>query len=309
MAYKLLKEDGGAILQETGDFLLLDLGNLMIKGDTTFAVNDILVMRGITDTGIQEEWMRVLDATNDPSYTVARDLAGLNPTLPNWKAGTPIVKQGSSDGVSAYSGGWLRLIGEGTNSPYYSVFARTGVAYNAYVETARFGNLNGFLDYSTDLYGIAIGDSNANLCYETSNGFRLRGISNQFFQSNISSNLRTSADNVEVSNSTTVRNKVKEILFNDPNGTITVKCDMYGDDSGYPSTYYVYKNGVATGAAHQTTGTNTYTFSDNISFNTGDLIQIYVVGHTGSPFGTVILNFRLYYDVGVKPLTNTVNIN
>jgi len=67
----------------------------------------------------------------------------------------------------------LRLIGEGTNSPYYSVFARTGVAYNDYTEVARFGNLNGFINYITDKFGIAIGDSNSYLTYDPTNGLRV----------------------------------------------------------------------------------------------------------------------------------------
>jgi len=82
-------------------------------------------------------------STTTNPYSVTRDLAGTYSanSNPAWKAGTPVVKQGSSDGASAYSGGWLRLIGEGTHAPYYSVFARTGVAYNAYTEVGRLGTL------------------------------------------------------------------------------------------------------------------------------------------------------------------------
>jgi hypothetical protein len=114
------------------------------------------------------------------TYAVTRDLVGsfAANTNPIWKAGTPVVKQGSSDGASTYSGGWLRLIGEGTNSPYYSVFQRNGVAYNAYVETCRLGNLNGFLGYSSDLYGIGIGETDKYLKYDPTNGLQIAGIVN-----------------------------------------------------------------------------------------------------------------------------------
>jgi hypothetical protein len=94
---------------------------------------------------------------------------------PTWKAGVPVVKQGVSNGVDTFSGGWLRLIGEGTNSPYYSVFNRTGIAYNNYTEVARLGNLNGYLGYATDLYGIGIGDSTHYLKYDPTNHLRIAG--------------------------------------------------------------------------------------------------------------------------------------
>ena len=91
-----------------------DNATMTIKGDSTFAVNDILVMRGIATSGIQEEWFRVTNAGSAPTYTVTRDLAGIysSGANPVWKAGTPVVKQGSSNGSDTYSGGWLRLIGE-----------------------------------------------------------------------------------------------------------------------------------------------------------------------------------------------------
>ena len=97
-------------------------------------------------------------------------------------AGTDISGSGYldlADGVSILggygTGGWLRLIGEGTNSPYYSVFKRLSGAYNDYEETCRLGNLNGFLDYTSDEYGIALGNSEGSLKYDPTNGLRIRG--------------------------------------------------------------------------------------------------------------------------------------
>ena len=59
---------------------------------------------------------------------------------------------------NSYTGGWLRLIGEGNNSPYYSVMARSGSGYNTFEEACRFGNLNGHNDFAIDTYGISIGN-------------------------------------------------------------------------------------------------------------------------------------------------------
>jgi hypothetical protein len=55
------------------------------------------------------------------------------------------------------------------NSP-----ARVALYYSD-VERLRFGNLNGYLDYVTNLYGIAIGDIANYLKYDPTNGLRISG--------------------------------------------------------------------------------------------------------------------------------------
>lgn len=169
--YDVISAVGGQLIIANADTLAsdmtaLDSSTLTIKGDVVFAVNDILVLRAVTALGIQEEWLRVTSIASAPTYAVTRDLAGsfAPNTNPIWQAGTPVSVQGSSDGASVYSGGWLRLLGAGTNSPYYSVFARTGIAYNTYAERCRLGNLNGIGGKVADTYGIFIGDY-ANLKY------------------------------------------------------------------------------------------------------------------------------------------------
>lgn len=163
--YDVVSSVGGQLMVANSDALAsdmtaLDASTMTTRGDTTFAVDDILVMRGVTASGIQEEWFRVTNIASAPTYTVTRDLAaafGAN-SNPVWKAGTPIVKQGVSDGSSAFSGGWLRLLGEGTNSPHYSVFSRTGLAYNSYTERIRLGNLNGIGSIVSDAFGVFMGN-------------------------------------------------------------------------------------------------------------------------------------------------------
>jgi hypothetical protein len=119
----------------------------------------------------------VLRSATVNTYTVTRDLAGAYSAdnNPVWKAGTPVTVIGSSDGATAYSGGYLRLLGAGANAPHYSVFKRTGVAYNAVTEYCRLGNLNGFLDYVSEEYGLAIGESTKYLKYDPTNGLRIAG--------------------------------------------------------------------------------------------------------------------------------------
>lgn len=90
--------------------------------------------------------------------TAGQALTMYNGEYPLFYKGCTIAKQGKSDSISTYSGGWLRLIGEGTNSPYYSVFSRTGAAFDSYFEACRLGNLNGIGGFSSDTYGIFIGN-------------------------------------------------------------------------------------------------------------------------------------------------------
>jgi len=204
-SYDVVSAIGGQLLVTNADTLdadttALDASTLTTKGTTTFAVNDILLIRAITSLGIQEEYLRVTNIGSAPTYTVTRDLAGsfTSNINPIWKKGTAIVKVGSSDGSSTYSGGWLKLIGEGTNAPYYSVFKRTGLAYNAYTEYSRFGNLNGFLGYASDEYGIAIGETSKYLKYDPTNGLEVTN-------SNII-NTFTTGENITAGNSVIVGN-------------------------------------------------------------------------------------------------------
>lgn len=179
--YDVVSAIGGQVMVANSDTLLtamtaLDAATLTIRGTSAaFAVNDILVIRTQTALGIQEEHLRVTNIAAAPTYTVTRDLAAsfAADSNPAWPAGTPVVKQGKSDGAAVFSGGWLRLFGEGTNSPHYSVFVRTGVAYNASVEACRLGNLNGIGGFVADTFGIFIGsttDSLKRLTYDSVSG-------------------------------------------------------------------------------------------------------------------------------------------
>ena len=177
---------GGQLIVANADILNVDMtaadnSTLTITGDTTFAVNDILII----GDGTEQEYFRVTNIGSAPTYTVTRDLAaayGAN-VNPVWKKGTAVTVLGSSDGSSTYGGGWLYMKGAGTNASYYAVVIRTGVAYNAYTEYARFGNLNGFLDFVADEYGFGIGFGTDFISYTKSSGFRIGGSVCNFYDS------------------------------------------------------------------------------------------------------------------------------
>lgn len=170
---------GGQLIIANADALdtamtALDASTLTIKGETTFAVNDILHIKDGTD----EEYLRVTSVASAPIYSVTRDLAGAYSAdaNPAWSAGTAVVVEGSSDGASTYSGGFLKLLGSGTNSPRYSVYKRTGVAYNAITEYIGIGNINGLLDYVAQEYGIVVGTQALGyMAFDPTNGLRVNG--------------------------------------------------------------------------------------------------------------------------------------
>lgn len=69
----------------------------------------------------------------------------------------------------------LRL---GTGTDYLVMDPASPMRLSMYVsdvEKFRIGNLNGFLGYASDLYGIAIGDATEYLKYEATNGLRISG--------------------------------------------------------------------------------------------------------------------------------------
>jgi hypothetical protein len=162
---------GGNLLVLDGDVLdadmtALDSSTLTISGDTTFSVGDILRIKDSVD----DEWLEVTNV-NSNTYTVTRDKASAysadnNPT---WTKGTTVVNYGQS------SEGGVFLTASENNAPYISVFSHAGAPYTTLCTHARFGNLNGYLGYVTDTYGIGIGDDDQYLKYDPVNGLRVKG--------------------------------------------------------------------------------------------------------------------------------------
>ena len=174
--YNVQQAVGGQLVVSSSDKLAEDMtaddySTLTIDGDIILSVNDILRIKDADD----DEFMRV-QSRDGNTYTVQRDLANIYSSNQNpaWKKGTAVVVLGNSNGVDTFSGGWLEMLGNGLNSPYYSIISRTGVNYDAFEQIARFGNLKGFLDYNEETYGIAIGDSFKYFTYDPSNGIRMR---------------------------------------------------------------------------------------------------------------------------------------
>ena len=149
------------------DMTALDASTLTIDGNTTFSVNDILRIKDGTD----DEWLVVTNATSAPTYTVTRD-AGTDyaaNTNPAWTKGASVINYGTTGDGGVY------MTASETNAPYMSVFTHAGSPWDTLVTRLRLGNLNGYLGYSTDLYGIGIGATGNSMTYEATNGLKITG--------------------------------------------------------------------------------------------------------------------------------------
>jgi len=116
-----------------------------------------------------------------------------------------------------------------------------------------------------------------------------------------SSNLVTSADTLQTISGSTPT-KYKEIAYNDINGFIRVSFLLNRPSSGV-AYGRIYKNGVAYGTERNTAASTTFT--EDLYFETGDLIQFY--GWTTG--NGEISNFRLYYTRDIIMVPGTVNLN
>ena len=164
---------GGNVLVTPGDVLATDMtaadaSILTIEGNETFAVGDILRIKDGTD----DEWLEITNIASAPTYTVTRDKAsqyGANAN-PTWTKGACVANyQQSGDGA-------VYMTASETNAPYLSIFDHAGSPWTTINTRFRIGNLNGFLGYSSNLYGIAIGETEKYLKYDSTNGLKIKGL-------------------------------------------------------------------------------------------------------------------------------------
>jgi len=151
------------------DMTAEDASTLTIEGNETFAVGDLLRIKDAAD----DEWMQVTNIAAAPIYMVTRDKAdsyGADAN-PAWKKGAAVVnylRAGQS---------FIYITASEINAPYLALITHAGSPWTSLTTRFRVGNLNGYLGYSADIYGIGIGSSatgKANLTFDPTNGIRLR---------------------------------------------------------------------------------------------------------------------------------------
>ena len=163
---------GGTVMISSSDILsvdmtALDASTLTISGEDSFANGDILRIKD----GSDDEWMEVASAASAPTYTVTRDKKSsyTSNNNPVWKKGTAVIDYGAT------GEGIILLTSSESNSPRISFTIHSGSPWLADYEKVRIGNLNGYLGYVTDKYGIGIGEDSKYLKYDPSNGLRIAG--------------------------------------------------------------------------------------------------------------------------------------
>lgn len=121
--------------------------------------------------GIDDEWMIITNVVDSSHYTVVRDVAGAysSGANPAWKKGATVVNYKQSGDGGVY------MTASDTDAPYLSIFDHTGTPWTSVNTRLRIGNLNGYLGYTQDRYGIAIGEATKFLKYDPVDGLRVAG--------------------------------------------------------------------------------------------------------------------------------------
>ena len=162
------------------DMTALDSSTMIVSGNTSFAVGEIVRMK----TGVDDEWLEITNIASAPTYTVTRDLVGsyLADSAPAWKAGTAVVSTGLT------GKGFITLDASSIVSPIISIYQRNSALWSDYSEIVRIGNLNEFLGYTTDTFGLAMGTGSQFIKADPINGIRITA---DITASNISGSLIT----------------------------------------------------------------------------------------------------------------------
>ena len=171
---------GGNFAVLNSDVLITDMSaadsqHIIISGTSSFSSGDILRIKD----GEDDEWLEVTSVSNN-NYTVTRDKASSYSANANpaWKKGASVISYGQS------GDGGLFFTASESNAPYMEVFDHAGSPWSAINTRVRLGNLNGYLGYNSDIYGLGVGSSAGtavNLTIDPTNGFRLRnGTTNKF---------------------------------------------------------------------------------------------------------------------------------
>jgi hypothetical protein len=170
----ILAYGGSQYITKSADVLAetmtaLDASTLEIKNDSgasAWANGDILMMQSDTD----KEWLDIVSSSGNV-YTVNRDKNGdySADANPEWEKGSAIMNFGQS------GDGGIYMTADDSHAPYIEIFTHAGSPWSGLTTHLRFGNLNGFLDYVSDKYGLGVGSTSAGMAYDPMNGQRLFG--------------------------------------------------------------------------------------------------------------------------------------
>lgn len=224
--YDVISAVGGEVWVTRGadvlstDMTALDASTMTIEGNVTFAVNDRLRMKD----GADDETFLVTNIGAAPTYTVTRDTGGnyAADNNPAWTKGSTVVNLGQS------GDGYVILKSSSSGVAYMTTGTSSG-SPPSYTGELRLGNLNGFYDYASDLFGIFIGKTganNPNMTYDTTNGLRLRMNTTTLMQFDVAGSANIAGWTI---NSTTLANSTN-IILDASNSAISIKSATWQND-------------------------------------------------------------------------------
>ena len=191
---------------------------------------------------------------------------------------------------SAAAGKWIPLAHKDTITGVHGVgasqIASLADIIATPIDTLAAPSDNTLLDVSTDAHGLCPKLDNVVTNFLNGQG----AFSTPPALTVTAGDLLVSSADVESSNNTTTYTKRKEfsVLIG---GTYRVKFDLKQQNSSYIAYGTIYKNGVAFGIEHTTQSLSYVTFSEDLEFTAGDLIQLYV---KSSGYLAYWRNCRLY---------------
>ena len=140
-----------------------DGGDIVVVSPVTLTLSVTVHVPGFTISS------SVTTSTHVLSLLLSDPTAQISYPKPAWKKGTAVINYGAS------GRGLIYMTASDLNSPHIDVLTHAGEPWNLVTTHMRMGNVNGFLDAVTDLYGIYIGNTNAYLKYDPTNGLQIKG--------------------------------------------------------------------------------------------------------------------------------------
>ncbi len=137
-------------------------------GGWLFDNGDIVRLKEEYASGVQETWVTVSRAINTNEYGTV---------FQSGDSGIVYHKGATAVDYGASGDGGILQTADMANAPWLSVFTHAGAPWTTLTHHLRLGNLNGVGDYSSDKYGIFIGDYSGNkwMSYDPTNSLRIRG--------------------------------------------------------------------------------------------------------------------------------------
>ncbi len=180
----IFQEDGIAII---GDSLAIvpDSGYLAAAVSSTATTIDFgkpitpgvfVIIRGVTaDRNRAMEFLQVGALVSGTTYNVTRDVTNLNVTDPAWPAKMPFAVLGAAGAGRL----WM------TSKPARYWLSIQGETADAYTNVVGIGDLKNDWGYTSETYGLALGEygpDKANLTWDSTNGLRIRRHTDTLFQ-------------------------------------------------------------------------------------------------------------------------------